>query len=74
MIVKGHIGSLDQIHKINEVASKESFDISIHCCDEMYDAKSFIALFNLVGKDVKIVTEDWVDKKYFKRIVKKMGF
>ena len=38
----------------------------------MYDAKSFVALFNLVGCDVTFVVEDWVDVKSFRKVLRKM--
>lgn len=72
IIAFGHIKDLNDIYRINEIAQKLPYEMSISCGREMYDAKSFIALFNLIGRDVTFVVEDWVDKKDFQRALRKM--
>lgn len=72
MVSKGHITSMQDIFRINEVASKQYFEIFISSGNQMYDAKSFVCLFNLIGKDVNIIAEDNIDNKIFAKVIKKM--
>lgn len=72
MIAFGHIKDTDDVYRINEVAQKLPYELYISCGRDMYDAKSFVALFNLVGRDVNFVVEDWVDIKSFRKALRKM--
>lgn len=72
MILKGHINNIDDIQRINRIVSEQEFEVFISSGDMMFDARSFVALFNLIGKDVNIIVEDDVDDKLFSKMVKKM--
>lgn len=73
MILKGHINNIDDIQRINRIVSEQEFEVFISSGDMMFDARSFVALFNLIGKDVNIIVEDDIDNKVFSKMVKKMG-
>ena len=72
MIAFGHIKDTGDIYRINEIAHKLPYDLYISCGKALYDAKSFVALFHLVGCDVTFVVEDWVDVKSFRKVLKNM--
>lgn len=72
MVLKGHINSVDDIQRINDIASKQEFEVFISSGNMMFDARSFVALFNLIGKDVNIIVEDNIDDKLFRKMFKKM--
>lgn len=72
MFLKGHISSQDDVHRINKVATEASFPLYVSADNEMYDARSFVCLFNLIGKDVNVVAKDGTDVKAFEKIFKKM--
>ena len=74
MVMKGQIKSLDDVYRINKVATKQNFQIlfSSKNGNEEYDAKSFVCLVGLIGKEVNIIAEDTVDHNEFRNAVKKM--
>ena len=73
MIVKGHINSIEDVKRVSEVASRQMFDIFLHTEDTLVDAKTNLALYTLVGKDVDIVFEDNINEKNVKKVVNEMG-
>lgn len=75
MVLTGHISNKEDVIRVNTIASDMNFDVFIHSMDgnSKFDAKSFVCLFTLIGQDVKIVVDDNIDYKYFKKMVKKMG-
>lgn len=73
MIVKGHINSIEDVKRVSEVASRQMFDIFLHTEDTLVDAKTNLALYTLVGKDVDIVFEDNINEKIVKKVVNEMG-
>lgn len=73
MIVKGHINSIEDVKRVSEVASRQMFDIFLHTEDALVDAKTNLALYTLVGKDVDIVFEDNINEKNVKKVVNEMG-
>lgn len=73
MIVKGHINSIGDVKRVSEVASRQMFDIFLHTEDTLVDAKTNLALYTLVGKDVDIVVEDNINEKIVKKVVNEMG-
>ena len=72
MVLTGHISNKEDVIRVNTIASDMNFDVFIHSMDgnSKFDAKSFVCLFTLI---VKIVVDDNIDYKYFKKMVKKMG-
>lgn len=73
MIIKGHINSIEDVKRVSEVASRQMFDIFLHTEDTLADAKTNLALYTLVGKDVDIVVEDNINEKIVKKVVNEMG-
>ena len=50
--------SKEDLLRFSELASKENFNIYISTEYGQLDAKSLLALFTILGKDVKIVAPD----------------
>ena len=73
MTLHGFIDSVEAVHRINAVATKAKFPLYIECGNITSDAKSFVNLFPLIGKEVTVVAGDNADPKLFKRYVKQMG-
>lgn len=74
MIYPINIKDVNDIQNISKVAVEYSdIDMSIKCDNTMIDPKSFIALFNFVGKDAHLVVSDDLDQKLVERLVKRMG-
>ena len=59
------------VKKINEAAIKEDFDVKVSCGSVIVDAKSFLALLTLIGKNVNLVTSDSVNPKEFLSFARK---
>lgn len=72
MVLKGHISTLNDVKRINEIASDMPFEVFISCGNDMFDARSFLCLSAFIGKDVNIVVEDDIDSKVFAKMVKQM--
>ena len=72
MVLKGHISTLDDVKRINEVASNMPFEVFVSSGNDMFDARSFLCLSAFIGKDVNIIVEDDIDDKVFAKMVKRM--
>lgn len=72
MVLSGHINSQEDVHRINKVATEAGFPLYVSADNEMYDARSFVCLFNLIGKDVNVIAKDMTDPKKFEKTFKKM--
>lgn len=72
MYLTGKINNIDDIKRINTVASQQDFDVIAESGNIMIDCRSFVNLFPLIGKEVNIVVEDNVDVKLFRKMFKKM--
>ena len=60
------------ILRLNELATKESFNLSVSNGSIIIDAKSLLALFSLIGKTVNLVASDTADPAAFAAIVNKL--
>lgn len=73
MIIKAKINTKEDVYNLNVVACNQSYDMFVSCGYDVYDAKSLLALYTLIGKEVNIVAPDRVDPDQFYKTVKKMG-
>ena len=67
------IKSEEQITRINRLACEAPYEVWLSTDTIMLDARSMLGLYALVGKQVKVVTEDTVDPKAVNRLVEKMS-
>lgn len=59
------------IIRFSELASQEDFNILISTAFGQLDAKSLLALFTLLGKDVTVVAPDSTDADKFNEFLNK---
>lgn len=72
MIKSVKLNTVEDIQRLNRVATSEDFDMSVSCGHIMIDAKSLLALFSLIGRQVSLVAPDEISPKYFQKTVKRM--
>ena len=60
------------ILRLNELATKESFNLKVSNGSIIIDAKSLLALFSLIGKTVNLVAPDSTDPERFRSLIKKI--
>ena len=54
------VSTKEDICRLSEMASREDFDIYLSVGSTMFDAKSLLALFTVLGKKVNLVAPDHV--------------
>ena len=63
--------SKEDLYRFSELASKEDFNIYISTPYGQLDAKSLLALFTILGKDVNIVAPDHASAAKFYAFLEK---
>jgi hypothetical protein len=63
--------SKEDLYRFSELASKEDFNIYISTPHGQLDAKSLLALFTILGKDVNIVAPDHANAEKFRAFLEK---
>ena len=63
--------SKEDLYRFSELASKEDFNIYISTPYGQLDAKSLLALFTILGKDVNIVAPDHASAAKFQAFLEK---
>ena len=61
----------EDLYRFSELASQEDFNIYISTQYGQLDAKSILALFTILGKDVNIVAPDHTNSDKFIAFLKK---
>ena len=67
------IESKEDLYRLSELASQEDFDVYISTSSVMLDAKSLLALFTILGKDINLVAPDNTDSEKFSKFIDKLG-
>jgi hypothetical protein len=65
--------SQEDIYKLSELACQEDFNIYISTNTGMLNAKSLLALFTILGKDINLVAPDHADSKKFIKFIEKLS-
>ena len=68
------LDNIEDIKKLNEIASEQPFDIDVSQGSVTVNAKSLLALFTLIGKKVNLVAPDHTNPKDFIKALEEMGF
>ena len=63
----------EDLQRLSELASQEDFNIYIGTNTAMIDAKSILALFTILGKNVSLVAPDHADSKKFYKFIDKLN-
>ena len=66
------INTQEELYKLSEAASKESYPIYISTQYGMLDAKSILALFTILGKEIKLVAPDDANVDEFVKFVENL--
>lgn len=67
------IETQEDLYRLSEMASKEDFSIYLSTNSEIFDAKSLLALFTILGKEVKLTAPDHVDAEKFSKFIEKLN-
>ncbi|WP_416150407.1 hypothetical protein ACM26V_05360 [Salipaludibacillus sp. HK11] len=75
MAITFQLRNKDEVLKLNKIATQYSFDIWVHSENQMFDAKTLLALYTLpYNETLKLVIEEGVHSKallkdmdYFKK-------
>lgn len=73
MVYPYAINSKEDLYRLSELASKEDFPIYISTDYGQLDAKSLLALFTILGKEINLVAPDHVDNDKFFSFVAKLS-
>ncbi len=73
MIYPYKIENKDDLIKLSELASKEDFPIYISTLYGMLDARSVLALFTLLGKEINLVAPDHASGEEFVQFIEKLN-
>lgn len=66
------IETKEDLFRLSELASHEDFNIYISTNSVMLDAKSLLALFSILGKEVSLVAPDHTDNSKFSKFIEKL--
>ena len=72
MIYPYKIETQEDLYRLSELASQEDYPIYISTDYGMLDAKSILALFTILGKEVNLVAPDHVNSGEFLSFVSKL--
>lgn len=67
------IETKEDLRRLSELASKEDFSIYLSTSTETFDAKSLLALFTILGKEVSLTAPDHVDAEKFVGFIEKLS-
>ena len=67
------IESKEDLYRLSELASKEDFSIFLSTSTEIFDAKSLLALFTILGKEVNLTAPDHIDTSKFAKFIEKLN-
>ena len=62
----------EDVLRLNDLATKENFNLKVSTGSIIIDAKSLLALFALIGKKVNLVVSDRTDPETFSHFIKKI--
>ena len=66
------INTQEELYKLSEAASKENYPIYISTQYGMLDAKSILALFTILGKEIKLVAPAHANADEFVKFVENL--
>lgn len=63
----------EDLYRLSELASQEDFNIYLSTSTAMFDAKSLLALFTILGKEVSLIAPDHADGNKFAKFIEKLS-
>ena len=67
------IETKEDLYRLSELASKEDFSIYLSTNSALFDAKSLLALFTILGKEVSLIAPDHADSQKFGKFIEKLN-
>ena len=67
------IETKEDLYKLSNLASNEDFSIYLSTSTGLLDAKSLLALFTILGKEVNLIAPDHVSASKFMKFVDKLN-
>ena len=67
------VESKEDLQRLSELASKEDYNIYLSTSTAMFDAKSLLALFTILGKEVSLIAPDHEDSEKFTKFIEKLN-
>ena len=67
------IETKEDLLRLSELASKEDFSIYLSTNSVIFDAKSLLALFTILGKEVNLTAPDHIDAEKFAKFIEKLS-
>lgn len=71
MVLPTKFDTKEDLYRFSELASQQDFGIYISTEYGQLDAKSLLALFTILGKDVNIIAPDHASAEKFEAFIKK---
>ena len=63
----------EDLYRLSALASQEDFNIYLSTSTAMFDAKSLLALFTILGKEVSLIAPDHADDNKFAKFIEKLN-
>ena len=73
MVYPVSVKTMDDVRRLNQVATEQDFTIYISCDNAMIDLKSLLGLFTLLGKHCNLIAPDHASPDAFMKALKRMG-
>lgn len=73
MIYPFKIESKEDLKRLSELACQEDYNIYLSTNTAMFDAKSLLALFTILGQEVNIVAPDHTNSAKFTKFIEKLN-
>lgn len=67
------VESKEDLKRLSELACQEDYNIYLSTSTTMFDAKSLLALFTILGKEVNIVAPDHTNSAKFTKFIEKLN-
>jgi hypothetical protein len=67
------VESKEDLKRLSELACQEDYNIYLSTSTAMFDAKSLLALFTILGKEVSIVAPDHTNSAKFTKFIEKLN-
>lgn len=67
------IETKEDLYRLSELACEEDFSIYLGTRTAIFDAKSLLALFTILGQDVNLIAPDHADAAQFNKFIEKLS-
>lgn len=71
MIYTTRLESKEDVARLNKEATKQMIKVLVESGSILVDARSLLALYALIGKDIKLIASDRMDSKEFLDFIKR---